>query len=199
MGMPKLNTDLLPPHVVISLKELIAKVNDVGALIIFGSIVRGEASLKSDIDVMVVPLKKKISKNLKKRVSKILKEIEDEHRLKVSFSLIVPTGREDPYFMWETLKEGVVVYIKPEAAIHSIGNVKPYALISYSYTGLKENDKKKVQRFLFESKKGVRIDKDNKMEYIAASVILLSLEKSEYVTEFFDNIHLQYSLMKIWR
>lgn len=199
LGMPNLDTEYLHPHVVISLKERIAKVNDVGALIIFGSIVRGEASPKSDIDVMVVPLKKKVTKTLKKQVSKILKEIEDEHRLKVSFSLVIPTGNEDPYFMWETLKDGVVVYIKPEMAIHSIGKVKPYALISYSYASLKENDKKKVQRFLFESKKGVQIDKDNKMEYIAPSVILLPLEKSKYVTEFFDKMHLKYSLMKIWR
>jgi len=199
LGMPKLNTEYLQPHVIISLKERMVKINDVGALILYGSIVRGEASPNSDIDVMVVPLKKKNVKNLKKRVSKILKEIEDEYRLKVSFSLMIPTGREDPYFMWEALKDGVVVFIRPELAFDSIGNVKPYALISYSYLGLKENNKKKVQRFLFESKKGIQIDKSNKMEYIGSGVILLSLKRSKKATEFFDQMHLQYSLMKIWR
>ena len=81
----------------------------------------------------------------------------------------------------------------------SIHGIKPHALISYSYSGLNNNDKKKVQRFIFESKKGLQIDKDNKMVYISPGVLLLELEKSKIVTKFFDEIHLKYSLMKIWR
>jgi predicted nucleotidyltransferase len=199
LGMPKLNTDLMPPHVVIALKERAAKIEGIGAVILYGSIVRGEASLKSDIDVMVVPVRKKSIKILKKRLVKILDEIEDDYKLKVSFSLMIPSGKEDPYFMWETLKDGVVVFVRPEMAVQSIASLKPYALVSYSYTGLKENAKKKVQRFLFESKKGLQIDKHNKMEYIAPGVMVLPQERSKHVTEFFDGMHLQYSLMKIWR
>lgn len=199
LGMPKLNTEFLQPNVIISLKERIAKVEAVGALILYGSIVRGEATSKSDIDIMIVPLKKEYTKKLKKQIMNILKEIENEYQLGVNFSPIIYTGKEDPYFVWETVKDGVVVFIKPEMAIHSITNVKPYALISYSYSGLKENVKKKVQRFLFESKKGVQIDKGNRMEYLAPGVIVLPLEKSKLVTDFFDEMHLNYSLMKIWR
>jgi predicted nucleotidyltransferase len=199
LGMPKLNTEFLQPHVIISLKERIAKVANVGALILYGSIVRGEASPKSDIDLMVVPLKNKNTKTLKKQVMKIVKEIEDEFKLKASFSIIIYTGTEDPYFVWEVVKDGIAIYIKPEMAISSIQNVKPYSLISYSFAGLKDSEKKRIQRFLFESKKGVQIDRSNKMEYIAPGVIVLPLEKSKHVIEFFDEMHLQYSLMKIWR
>jgi predicted nucleotidyltransferase len=199
LGVPKLNTEYLQPHVIISLKERVAKINNVGALILYGSIVRGEASAKSDIDVMVVPLKKKNVKNLKKRVSKILKQIEDEHRLKVSFSLMIPTGSEDSYFMWETLKDGAVIYIRPELALDTMGNARPYALIAYSYSDLKENDKKKVQRFLFDSKSGMQMDKGNKMEYIAKGVILLPQKRSKKVTEYFEKMQMQYSLLKVWR
>ncbi len=199
LGMPKLNTEFLQPHVIISLKERIAKVANVGALILYGSIIRGEASPKSDIDLMVVPLKNKNIKTLKKQVMKIAKEIEDEFRLEASFSIMIYTGEEDPYFVWEAVKDGVAIYIKPEMAIHSIQNVKPYSLVSYSFTGLKDSEKKRIQRFLFESKKGVQIDRSNKMEYIAPGVLVLPLEKSKHVIEFFDKMHLQYSLMKIWR
>ena len=129
----------------------------------------------------------------------ILKEIEEEYKLENSFSLMIYTGEEDSYFLWEMIKDGVVLYSKPEMAIHSIQDIMPYALISYTYRGLKGNDKKRIQRFLFESRKGALIDRNNKMKYIAPGVILLPLEKSKRVTQFFDASHLTYSLIKIWR
>ena len=199
LGIPDLDTKYLPPHVIISLKERISEIENIGALILFGSVVRGEASPKSDIDIMVVPIKQERLKALKERVMKLLKEIEDENKLVASFSLILYTGKEDPYFIWETISDGVILYIKPELVIPSIQSVKPYALISYTYSSLKDNDKKRVQRYIFESKKGLKIDKNNKMEYIGPGVLLIPLEKSKIVTKFFDEIHVNYSLMKIWR
>lgn len=198
LGTPRLDTKYLPPHVIISLKERIAKVEEVGALILYGSIVRGEASPKSDIDILIVPVKKEETETLKVQLMEILKGIEEEYKLENSFSLMIYTGEEDSYFLWEMIKDGVVLYSKPEMAIHSVQDIMPYALISYTYRGLKENDKKRIQRFLFESKKGASIDRNNKMEYIAPGVILLPLGKSKRVTQFFDASHLTYSLIKLW-
>jgi predicted nucleotidyltransferase len=199
LGIPKLNSEYLPLHVIISIKERIAQIENIGAVILFGSVVRGEASPRSDIDIMIVPLKQEKIKALKVQIMKLLKEIEDEHKLEASFSLLIYTGNEDPYFIWETISDGIVLYIKPEIVIQSIQSVKPYALISYSYSGLKENDKKRAQRYIFESKKGLQIDRDNKLEYIAPGVILLPLENSKSIIRFFDELHLRYSLIKVWR
>lgn len=199
LGMPNLDTRYLPPHVIISLKEKITEIDGIGAIILFGSIVRGEGSPKSDIDIMVVPIKPEKLKALKVEVLKVLKEIEDEHKLKASFSLMIYSGEEDPYFIWETISDGVVIHINTEMVIQSIKSIKPYALISYSYSGLEDNNKKKIQRFIFESKKGLQIDKNNKIVYISPGVLLLSLEKSKIVTKFFDELQVRYSLMKIWR
>jgi len=199
LGIPNLNTEYLQPHVIISIKERIAKVKNIGAVILFGSVVRGEASPKSDIDIMVVPLKQEKIKALKIQVMKLLKKIEGEYKLKASFSLIIYTTNEDPYFIWETISDGIVLYIKPEIVIQSIQSAKPYALISYSYSGLENSYKKRVQRYIFESKNGLQIDRANKMEYIAPGVLLLPLEKSKSIIKFFDELHLKYSLIKVWR
>jgi len=152
-----------------------------------------------DIDIMVVPAKAEKTMNLEGTVANILKEIETEYKLPVSFSMLIYTGLEDPYFLWETVKDGVVLYIKPKLAIQTPQTVKPYALISYSYTGLTENEKKRLSRFLFEAKSGLKVDKSNKLEYIAPGVILLTPERSELVVEFFNELGLRYSLIKIWR
>ena len=199
LGLPNLDTMYLPVHAVIALKDRLAKIKDIGAVILFGSIVRGEGSPKSDIDIMVVPAKAEKTMNLEGTVANILKEIETEYKLPVSFSMLIYTGLEDPYFLWETVKDGVVLYIKPKLAIQTPQTVKPYALISYSYTGLTENEKKRLSRFLFEAKSGLKVDKSNKLEYIAPGVILLTPERSELVVEFFNELGLRYSLIKIWR
>ena len=199
LGIPNLDTKYLPLHVLISLKERITEIENVGAVILFGSVVRGEASPKSDIDLMVIPLKHEKIKELKRQVMKLLKEIENENKLEASFSLILYTGKEDPYFIWEMISDGVVLYITPELVTPSIQSIKPYALISYSYSGLKDNDKKRVQRYIFESKKGLQIDKGNKIEYIAPGVLLIPLQKSRFIKKFFDEMHVNYSLIKIWR
>jgi predicted nucleotidyltransferase len=199
LGIPKLDVKYLPPHVIIQLKEKCAEIKEIGAVILFGSLVRGEGSPKSDIDIMVVPLKQEQLESLKEKIMKLLREIEVENRLEASFSLIIYTSNEDPYFLWETISDGVVIYIKPELVLQSIKSVKPYTLISYSYSGLNNNIKKKVQRFIFESKNGLQIDRNNKMEYIAPGVLLFPLEKSKSIIKFFDDIHMKYSLIKIWK
>jgi predicted nucleotidyltransferase len=199
LGIPQLNAEYLPPHVIITLKERIAAIGGVGAVVLYGSVVRGEASPKSDIDIMIVPIKKKNQKALKKQVMRILHKIEDEFKLKVSFSLMIYSGKEDPYFIWEAINDGVVIFIRPEMVIDSNQNIKPYALISYSYVGLTNSETKRVQRFLYESTKGIQIDRKNKMEYISPGVILIPLGKSKSITKFFDDMHLYYSLLKIWR
>lgn len=198
LGLPKLDTKYLPIHILIALKDQLAKITGIGAVILFGSIVRGEASPKSDIDIMVIPAQLDQIKTLKERVGKILNYIEVEYKLAASFSLIIYTGQEDPYFLWETVKDGAVIYITPELVTQAPQSIKPYAVISYSYLGLSENEKKRVSRFIFESKSGLQLDRSNRMEYIAPGVLLLTLERSKMVTDFFDDLNVKYSMIKVW-
>ena len=199
LGIPHLDTRYLPPHVIIALREHIAEIEDVGAVILYGSMVRGEASPKSDIDIMVIPIKKDDPDVLRQKLMGIFRRIEDEYNLQPSFSLLIYSGEEDPYFIWETIKDGVVLYCKPEITIQAPENIIPYALISYTYTGLKEKEKKQIRRHLFSSKKSPMIDKNNKMEYIAPGVLLLPLNKAKQVTELFETMNIKYSLLKVWR
>ncbi len=199
LGIPDLDTRYLPPHVLITMKEQLSKIDEVGAIILFGSVVRGESSPKSDIDLAIIPTTKETNKNFERKITDILNNIEKKYNMETSFSLIIYTGEEDSYFIWEMMKDGIVIYSKPEMAIKSIQNLKPYGLISYTYSGLKETEKKRIQRFLFESKNGIKVNRKNKMEYIAPGVILLSADKLKKTIKFFEEHKLKHSLIKIWR
>lgn len=199
LGMPKLDSKYLRPHVIVALKDKLSKVTGIGAVILYGSIIRGEASPKSDIDIMIIPLKNADPSELKNKVTNILHKIESEYDLQNNFSPVFFTGEEDSYFIWEVGKDGVVIYIRPEMVLAPTTNISPYALISYSFTGLDDATKKKTQRFLFKSKSGVKIDMNNKLEYIAPGVLLLPLEKVDQITDFFESNNVKYSLAKVWR
>jgi predicted nucleotidyltransferase len=199
LDLPNLSTDYFPLQALITVKKRIAQIEEVGALILYGSVVRGEASPKSDIDILIVPLSSQYPESLKPTLQTLFNEIENEFNLKICFSFLIYKGDEDSYFLWETLKDGCVLFCRPEAVVQSIENINPYALISYNYKGLSAALKKRVHRFLYESKHGMLIDKANKMGYIAPSVLLLPISKSELITDFFDSCGINYSLQKIWR
>lgn len=199
LGIPRLDSKYLPAHVIVTLKTKISEVPGIGAIILYGSIVRGEASPKSDVDVMIVPMINEDTTLLKNEITKILRDLENEYKLTISFSPVIFTGEEDSYFIWEVVKDGVVIFIKPELVLSPDKNITPYALISYSLSGLDNSQKKKIQRFLFKSKDGVKIDMKNKLEYIAPSVLLISIEKANQLTSYFDSNNVNYSLIKVWR
>jgi len=181
------------------LKERLVSITGIGAVILYGSVARGDASSKSDIDLMIVPLSSDDISTMEKELQALLHEIEQDFRLQLSFSYTMFTGNEDPFFLWETLKDGIVIFCRAESIIPSIGSLKPHALISYSLAGQDGKQKKRTHRFLFESKDGAGIVRSNRMEYVAPGVILVSLSKTSRITDYFDKWDIHYSLMKIWR
>ena len=199
LGLPNLDSRYFPPHVIVALKERFSEVTDIGAVILFGSIVRGDATSKSDIDIMIVPMEDADIQMLNKEVSRILRSVETAHGLQINFSPIIYKGDEDSYFLWEVVKDGSVLFVRPEMVVSPIANMSPHALISYSFSGLNDQTKKKIQRFLFESKHGANIDKKNKMVYIAPGVILIALEKSKEIILLFESNNVNYTLVKLWK
>ena len=198
LGLPNLDPRYLPPHAIVTLKERLSEVADVGAIILFGSVVRGEVSPKSDIDIMIIPMKDSNVEALGEEVATILRSIETSHELKISFSPIIHTGSEDSYFLWEAMKDGCILFARPEM-LAAPADLAPYALISYSFAGLNQQVKKKMQRFLFESKHGANINMKDKTEYIGQGVLLVSMERSKEIIAFFESNGVSHTLAKLWK
>jgi len=199
LGLPEIDPDILPLHVIVELRERLSAIDEVGAVVLYGSLVRGEATSTSDLDIMIVPQRSGITEKTREKVQGILTSIESEFKLRNPFSLIIFTGKEDSHFLWEVVNNGVVLFSKVEMVINDPKNTKPYALISYSFNKLEEKGKKYIQRFLFESERGGKIDRKNRQEYVSRGVILISVERSKKVTRLFNEMGVEYSLIKIWR
>ena len=125
LGMPNLDSKFLPPHVIVTLKSKLSEIPGIGAVILYGSIIRGDASSKSDIDIMIIPMKDAEVTGLNNKVTDILRKIEMEYDLQVSFSLLIYTGEEDSYFLWEVANDGGVLFIRPEMIVAPTSNLSP--------------------------------------------------------------------------
>ena len=137
------------------------------------------------------------SEGLQKRVRETLISLEQEFNLKLSFSPNFHSGEEDSYFLWELVKDGVVIFCRPEPLLKKQDRLKPHALISYSLKDLDESMKKRAQRFIFG--KGGGVDKRNRLEYIGQGVILVSMEKAKSIIQFLESNSITYSLTKVWK
>jgi predicted nucleotidyltransferase len=199
LGIPTLDTRYVPPGVLVDLRARLVDLKELGALIIHGSVVRGEASPKSDIDLLAVPAQKNGIDVMQRKLAAVLRDIEKAHRLKLSFSLMVYSGNEDSHFLWEAMQDGVVLFCRPGTAIGGFANTQPVALISYTFKGIGGAGRQKLRRFIFESEKGVRIDRRNRQEYVAPGALLLSLERARLLTWMFDSMGVKYGLLKLWR
>ncbi|MEM2870530.1 MAG: nucleotidyltransferase domain-containing protein [Thermoplasmata archaeon] len=199
LGIPLLDTRFVPPGALVELREKASGIEALGSLIIYGSVVRGEASPKSDIDLLAVPARRGVGGELERALTRVLRGIEKKHNLRLSFSLMVYSGKEDPHFLWEAVRDGAVLFCRPETALRGPATAQPVALVSYSLKGLGGAGRQRIRRFIFESKKGISVDRGNRQEYIAPGALLLSPEKARRLIAILDSLRVRYSLIKLWR
>ena len=198
IGAKYLETRHIPPHVLLELREGLEEIRDVGAVILFGSVARGKAGEKSDIDLMVVPLKPIDPGSLRRKVNEVLIRIERDNRLPLSFSSVIHNGDEDPNFLWEVARDGIVLFSRTEMFLGKIKKMIPRALISYTYKGLSGAEKKRLQRYLFENKSGPGIDRNDRREYLAPGVVMLDIVRGNDLVNYLESNGMEFSIHKVW-
>jgi len=198
IGIPGMDTHILPIRALVMLKRELAMSGEIDAAILFGSVVRGESGKKSDIDIALICRDVEEGSKVQEGIMEILNDIELKNRMKNSFSPIFLQGEEDTHFLWEMAIDGSVIFCRPEFAIGRSSSLEPRSLISYSYDGLDPTVERNLRRFLFENKGGLKIDKEDPGVYISKGVILLKNERSKRFVEFLEDNCVKYTLQKVW-
>lgn len=189
---------------IIDLVSRVSEIPNLNAIILFGSVITGDVSKKSDIDILLItncehnPETNEESKIAHKITSEISKKYNLTHSFSLTFYNINFTEEIDSDFLWEISKNGMVIWTKPEYLFTKTikENFSPKLLVKYSLEKLKDKDKRALLRGLYESKKKLI---NIKKEKIAPGVILISAQKSIKLKELFDKYKLvSYSVKKIW-
>lgn len=179
------------------------KIPNLIGVILFGSVIPGEMSKKSDIDLLLV-----FDTNHDPETGKeseiahsIASNISIKYDLLYPFSFIFLNKKNmndvESDFLWNVIKEGIVIWGKPQDILMKTPHpsLQPLMLIRYSLKDLNENDRRKILRWLYTSKKKL-IGKSK--EKLGPGVLLIKAEKYEEIKKVFDKFRVKYSVKKIW-
>ena len=180
-----------------------SKIPNLVGVISFGSAATGDLSKKSDIDLLLV-FDTNHDPELGKEAEiahEIASNISAKYDLPYPFSFVFVNKKNmddvESDFLWNVVKEGVVVWGKPQDILMKTPHpsLEPLMLIRYSVKELNEKDKRKILRWLYTSKKKI-IGKSK--EKLGPGVLLIKAEKFEEIKKIFDKFNMKYSVKKFW-
>lgn len=191
-----------------------ACVKEIASIFLFGSVAKGTADNRSDIDLLVVfDTENKDIEGLeaKTRISEIALSIEREYErnLQIVFSNKRFSGLDD-YFVEKVLSEGILLYSKsPRVSVNGL-QLEAHVLLLYQVEGLDRKDRMKIKRVLFgyRSRKEVkgrvyRTEKEGLVSrlggrHINPGAIVLPKKNVQDVEEKLKGFKVEYKIVDIW-
>jgi len=193
--------------------QSIKDISTLEAVILFGSAATGEMHKKSDIDLLLLfdadhnPETGDEGRVIFRRAV----EIERKYKLENPFSFVfVNIGEDiDADFLWEVVRDGSVLYYRPESVLGREGYLEPVLLIAYSLNGIPQKDRMHVNRALYgyRSKK-VHMGKEYVSERegfiprhgkkLGRATFLISGREGDEVLRLFDEKNVLYTVTKVW-
>jgi predicted nucleotidyltransferase len=201
MGNPMIEKRFKQP--IIDFIDRADEIPNLVGVVLFGSVVTGDISKKSDIDLLLVfdtDHNPEIGKEAK-IAREIASNISIKYDLPYPFSFVFINKRNmkeiEPDFLWNVCKEGILIWGKPEDILMKSPHpsLEPMMLIRYSVKDLNEKDKRRLLRTLYASKKKL-INK--KSERLGPGTILTNARKFDKFKEVLDRFNVKYSVKKIW-
>jgi predicted nucleotidyltransferase len=187
----------------IDFADKVSKITDLKGIILFGSVVTGDMSKKSDIDLLLIfdtDHNPEIGEEAK-LIQQTASEISSKYDLAIPFSFVFINKKDinevDSDFLWNVTKEGVVIWGNPQYILMKTPHpsLEPMILIRYSVKELNERNKRKLLRWLYTSKKNII---DESKEKWGPGVLLIKAKKYDEIKFLFDEFKVKYSVKKIW-
>jgi predicted nucleotidyltransferase len=173
-------------------------------VVLFGSARTGDISKKSDIDILLVfdcdhdPEVADESTIAHRIASEISAKYDLAHSFSFVFLNLKKPSETETDFLWNIAKEGILIWGKPEEVVLKKRSpaLKPLIFCRYSIRDLKEKDRRRFLRRLYDSKKGLV---NKRKERVAPGALLLKAQKFEKVKELFDEFNIRdYIVKKLW-
>lgn len=199
--------------IVFEFAKRVSRIKAVQSVILFGSVARGEADKRSDLDVLVVFDSAKPLSKIKEKteVGEVALDMEREFDTGIQ---VVFTNRNfeklDRSFVEDVIKEGMIIYgTVPEVDVNRL-KLEPYSLIYFSLSKLSRADKMKLRRILYghETKKEYKgkiyksklvglVDQLGGTRTGIASV-LVPFKKSKTVMDVLKKFGTEHSKIDVW-
>lgn len=183
-------------------KEL-SSIEDVKAVILYGSLARGEFTSRSDIDLFILATDNKTQKEVEDKVIELESEI--GRNIQPTIRTIAELQKTDTGLLQNIFQEGKILYLKEPSDIPSavLLQQKPYLIYSFQISSLDQKDKAKFNRQLYEQTK-----KDYKYkgllreiggQKLSSGCIMVPHMQKETIEKFFRKFKVKFEQLKVWK
>jgi len=183
-------------------KEL-SKVEDVKAVILYGSLARGEFTSRSDVDLFILTTEDKTQKEIHDKVIELESEI--GRNIQPTIRTIVELQKTDTGLLQNIFQEGKILYLREPSDIPSaiLLKQKPYLIYSFQISSLSQKDKARFNRQLYEqTRKGYNYKgllKEIGGQKLSAGCVMISYERKEKIEKFLKKFKVKFEQLKVWK
>ncbi|MBU4140663.1 MAG: nucleotidyltransferase domain-containing protein [Candidatus Omnitrophica bacterium] len=183
-------------------KEL-SKIEDVKAVILYGSLARGEFTSRSDIDLFILTTDDKTQKEVQDKVIKLESEI--GRNIQPTIRTIVELQKTDTGLLQNIFQEGKILYLKEPSDIPSaiLLQQKPFLIYSFQISSLLQKDKARFNRQLYEqTRKGYKYKgllQDIGGQKLSSGCVMIPYKQKENIEKFFKKFKVKFEQLKVWK
>ncbi len=183
-------------------KEL-SVIENINAIILYGSFARGEYTSRSDIDLFILTTENKTQKRIQEKIIEL--EFEIGRNIQPTIRTIKELQKTDTGLLQNIFQEGKVLYLGEPADIPSatLLQQKPYLVYSFQITTLAQKDKARFNRQLYEqTRKGYKykglLQEINGKKLSAGCVMVPNMQRGK-IEKFFKKFKVRFEQLKVWK
>lgn len=183
-------------------KEL-SKIEDVKAVILYGSLARGEFTSRSDVDLFILTTKDKTQKEIHDKVIELESEI--GRNIQPTIRTITELQKTDTGLLQNIFQEGKILYLREPSDIPSaiLLQQKPYLIYSFQISSLPQKEKARFNRQLYEQTRKRYKYKGLLQEIggqkLSAGCVIIPYEQKEKIEKFFKKFKVKFEQLKVWK
>jgi predicted nucleotidyltransferase len=183
-------------------KEL-SKIEDVKAIILYGSLARGEFTSRSDVDLFILTTEYKTQKEIHDKVIELESEI--GRNIQPTIRTIAELQKTDTGLLQNIFQEGKILYLREPSDIPSaiLLQQKPYLIYSFQINSLLQKEKARFNRQLYEQTREEYKYKGLLQEIggqkLSAGCVMMPYEQKEKIERFFKKFKVKFEQLKVWK
>ena len=183
--------------------KALSAIEDVKAVVLYGSFARGGYTSRSDIDLLILTTEKKTSEVVQDKVIKL--EQETGRNIQPTIRTVEELQKTDTGLLQNIFQEGRVLYLKEAADIPSaiLLRQKPFLVYTFQLNSLTQKDKARFNRHLYEqTRKGYKYKgllQEIGGQKLSAGCVLVPHSEKQKIEKFFRKFKVQFSQLKVWK
>lgn len=183
--------------------KALSAIEDVKAVVLYGSFARGEVTSRSDIDLLILTTERKTGKEVRDKIIEL--ERETGRNIQPTIRTLEELQKTDTGLLQNIFQEGKVLYLREAADIPSaiLLQQKPFLVYTFQLSSLTQKDKARFNRQLYEqTRKGYNYKgllQEIGGQKLSAGCVLVPHAEGQKIEKFFRQFKVKFNQLKVWK